>query len=87
MQNYPNPFNSSTAIQFKVVKRARIKLEIINAVGEKVTTLADNFYNTGIYSIHWNGEDENDHQVVSGLYFYRLIIGEHVFSRKMLLLR
>jgi len=86
-QNYPNPFNSRTAIQFKIIKRTRVKLEIINVIGKKITTLADSFYNTGMYSIHWNGKDENNRQVVSGLYFYRLIIDEQILSRKMLLLQ
>ncbi|MBN2410211.1 T9SS type A sorting domain-containing protein [candidate division KSB1 bacterium] len=87
LQNYPNPFNSTTAIQFKVAKKARIKLQVLNALGEKVATLVDGIHNTGWYSIHWNGRDKNDHQVVSGLYFYRLIIGEQVFIKKMLLLK
>ena len=65
-QNYPNPFNPSTDIRFAVPARSRVKLEIFNAVGQKIATLVDAERAAGLYDVKWNAD------VASGLYFYRI---------------
>ncbi len=86
-QNYPNPFNPQTQFEFSLPQAADVKVEILNVLGEKVTTLVDRRLPAGSYKAAWDGKDGNARQVSSGVYVYRLTANDYVSSRKMLLLR
>ena len=86
-QNYPNPFNPSTSISFELPTGSPVTLEIINTLGQSVTTLTDRFYSAGTHTVDWNGDDANGHPVASGLYFYRLTVGDVSETKKMVLLK
>jgi len=81
-QNYPNPFNPRTTIDFDLARRSWVKLEIIDLLGRTVAELVEGDLGAGSYQVEWNSSDQP-----SGIYFYRLRVGESVLSRKMLLLR
>jgi len=86
--NYPNPFNPSTTISFSVTQNSDfVKLEIFNVKGQKVKTLFNGSAEEGLHTVTWNGEDENNDPVSSGIYFYKLKTGEQEISRKMLLMK
>jgi len=87
LNNYPNPFNPSTTISFELTaKDARdAKIEIYNLKGQKIRKFLI-FNNQS--SIEWDGTDDNNKQASSGIYFYKLRIGERdIISRKMVLLK
>ncbi|NQV18147.1 MAG: T9SS type A sorting domain-containing protein [Armatimonadetes bacterium] len=86
-QNNPNPFNPETKIIFDLPEAGRVKLEIYNIKGQKVKTLLDCHMNQGRSELIWNGRDENDQSVSSGVYFYRLKAGNFEKSKKMVLLK
>jgi len=86
-QNYPNPFNPSTTINYSLARRANVKIEIINILGQTVKNLINEEKAAGDYSIIWNGLDDNGHTIATGLYFYRIQSGNFSTSRKMLLLK
>ncbi|MCZ6777229.1 MAG: T9SS type A sorting domain-containing protein [Ignavibacteria bacterium] len=81
-QNYPNPFNPSTKIQFTLPKASHVKLEVYNALGERIATLADETRQAGYYSEQFNATG-----LASGLYFYRLQANDFVETKKLLLIR
>ena len=86
--NYPNPFNPSTTINFFLPEAAHVRVEIYNALGERVATLLDGPVAAGAKSVVWNGKDNSGNTVGSGFYFYRITINnEQTFSRKMLLMK
>lgn len=85
-QNYPNPFNPSTTIEFYLPVRTSWRLEIINLKGQVVTEFSG-VGGPGSLVLPWNGQDNGGRPVSSGVYFYRLITGEHRSTKKMLLLR
>ena len=60
---------------------------IYNIRGHKVKTISDGFMNVGRHSVIWNGTDENNLQVGSGIYFYRMTTEEYTFTRRMVLLK
>jgi hypothetical protein len=86
-QNYPNPFNPSTRIDFTIPKHGHVTISIYNSIGQKVATIVDDTKPAGEYSIIWNGRDNSGKNVASGIYFYRLIVGEQTKTKKMLLIK
>jgi hypothetical protein len=41
----------------------------------------------GEYSVVWNGKDDDDNSVASGVYFYRMIVGEYISTRRMMMVK
>ena len=81
-QNYPNPFNGYTILKYNIPNRANVKIEIFNAVGQKVTILTNSIQDKGSHSIAFNSIN-----LTSGVYFYRMQFGEKSITRKMVLLK
>lgn len=86
-QNYPNPFNPETLIGFSLPETDRVKLEIYNVMGRRVSTLLDDHMNPGFHRVRWTGTNAYGMPASSGIYFYRLEVGTKVYSKKMILLR
>jgi hypothetical protein len=87
LHNFPNPFNMSTTIQFEILQASRVKLEIFNIKGQKIITLINEDYQAGVHRINWNGREQNNRQVNSGIYFYKLTNDKQVLIEKMLLVK
>lgn len=66
-QNFPNPFNASTKISYRLVNRMSVILEIYNAAGEFIETLAHGYNDAGEHSVLWKADN-----YPSGVYFYSL---------------
>ena len=86
-QNYPNPFNPSTIIVYTVPTRSNVRLDLFNILGQNVRTLVDESKPAGEYKAVWDGRDNRGQPVSTGVYLYRLRVGETVLTRKMLLLK
>ena len=86
-QNYPNPFNPKTSIHYHINKPENVILKIYNTLGQEVITLVDELKPAGRLSTQWNGKDKDGKQVPSGLYLYRIQVGNFVSTKKMLLIR
>ncbi|MBD3232471.1 MAG: DUF1566 domain-containing protein [candidate division Zixibacteria bacterium] len=80
--NYPNPFNASTSIVFSLSYSDDVTLEVYNLTGQKVATLVDSFLEAGEHSISWDASYYS-----SGVYFYRLEVGERFYTKRMTLLK
>ncbi|MGA9294532.1 MAG: cellulase family glycosylhydrolase [Ignavibacteriaceae bacterium] len=68
-QNYPNPFNPSTNIKFSLPAKSRVIITIYDLLGRKVKTLINEIKPAGNFVIQWNGDNEFNCKVVSGIYF------------------
>jgi hypothetical protein len=86
-QNYPNPFNPSTVISYQLSAHSNVKLIIYNMLGQKIKALVNSYQNIGEHSFVWDATDENNNQVSSGVYFYRLQTDKMNLQNKMTLLR
>jgi glucose/arabinose dehydrogenase len=86
-QNYPNPFNSQTVIGFSLSQAATVYLTVYNMSGQEVARLVYGRRQAGTYSVQWDGRDNADRELATGMYIYRLRAGDRVESRKLLLLR
>ncbi len=86
-QNYPNPFIGSTEIEYGLPKDANVNISIYNILGQKVASLVDENKNAGYHTVRWNGKDKSGKKLASGVYFYRLEIGNQIMTKKMYLIR
>ncbi|MCD4795607.1 MAG: T9SS type A sorting domain-containing protein [Candidatus Cloacimonetes bacterium] len=87
ISNYPNPFNPETTIRLDIPANGRAILNVYNIKGQLVRTLLDDDLETGIKFIKWNGLDNNNSKVTSGIYLYKLQMGEINIIKKMLMLK
>ena len=81
-QNYPNPFNPVTTIKYSIPTESKVKLEILNLLGEQVELLVNETKPVGLYEANWNASN-----ISSGIYFYRIQAGEFIQTKKMILLK
>jgi hypothetical protein len=89
LPNFPNPFNPETTIPFAIGAgdHTRVELAIFNALGQRVRTLFAGSLTAGLHRIQWDGRSDAGHEVATGAYIYRLEVGQHVETRRLLLLR
>ncbi len=86
-QNYPNPFNPTTTIEYSLPRSTHVTLEIFDILGRNVRTLIDRNETAGTHRTEWNGLSNDGRSVASGVYVYRIQVGESVESKKMLLVK
>ena len=90
--NYPNPFNGLTIIEYDVPSRiggryATVSLDIYDLRGRCICPLFYGQRQPGRHRAAWDGRDGNGVRVASGVYVYRLAVGETMLSRKMVFLQ
>ncbi len=81
-QNYPNPFNPSTSIKFSIPDERKVRLTIYNSIGKEIAILTDEFMSAGVYEYKFDGNS-----LSSGIYFYKLEIGNFIEVKKMMLVK
>ncbi len=86
-QNYPNPFNPQTTIAFSLKERGKVKIDVYNVNGELVKTLLDENRDAGADKVTWNGTNNANQPVSSGVYFYKLVTNNFSQTKKMVLLK
>ena len=86
-QNYPNPFNPTTSIQFEIPNQEKVTIKIYDILGREVYTLADKIYDAGTYKEYWDGNNNFNYKVGSGIYFIRFQASNFIKVRKMILLK
>ena len=93
-QNYPNPFNPETVIEYQLARASQVEVSIFNLQGQKVATLVRDYCTAGFHKVVWNGMDETNRPIASGVYLYQLKVvypasggtGQFVQVKKMLVM-
>jgi len=81
-QNYPNPFNPNTTIKYQIPELSLVTVRVYNVLGNKIATLLNEEKPAGNYEVEFYANG-----LPSGIYFYKLIAGSFVETKKMLLLK
>jgi len=81
-QNFPNPFNPTTTIPYILPETANVRLDVYNINGQLVQTLVNESQSEGRYEVSLEGSG-----LSSGVYIYRLIVGNFVDIKKLMLIK
>lgn len=81
-QNYPNPFNPRTTINYELPSTNYVELKIHDILGQEVATLVAGPQTAGKYQVNWDA-----HAFASGIYYYRLQVGDFIRTKKLVLIK
>ncbi len=81
-QNYPNPFNPSTKISWQLQTQTQMTLTVYDELGREVAVLVNEVKPGGNYEIEFNASG-----LASGMYFYKIVAGNFVATKKMILMK
>lgn len=81
-QNFPNPFNPITNIQYNLYKDSFVRIIIYDVLGNVVETILNEHQKSGEYKVQLNAND-----LSSGVYYYRLFVGNNSITKKLILLK
>lgn len=97
LQNHPNPFwsattsrfagNPATTIEYHIPRVASVQLVVFDVMGKRVRSLVEAQQHPGKYRIIWDARNDAGVRVATGVYFYRIVAGNYVDQKKMILLR
>jgi hypothetical protein len=85
--NYPNPFNPETVIPIELPKAMDVKIIVYDILGRAVKTLYDGIMETGRHYVRWDGRDEQQRKLASGVYLLRVEMPNKAFVQRMILLQ
>lgn len=82
----PNPSTGGVTLEFDVPASGpgRVSLEVFNAAGQRVRTVADSVVQPGHYSLRWD-RSSGAGRVSSGVYFARIKFGATVETKRIVL--
>ncbi len=81
-QNFPNPFNPATILSYKINQSGFVTLKVYNLVGQVVSTLVNEYQETGIYSRQFDAS-----QLSAGIYLYKLQVNGFTSVKRMTLIK
>ncbi len=84
---YPNPFNPTTTISWSMPDKGIAEISVYNIKGQKVKTLTNQAYANGKHQLIWNGKNEYQQSVSSGIYFIRLEHNGKNQTKKVILMK
>jgi len=84
---YPNPFNPNLTISYSLPADSDVSIDIYNLKGQKVTSLLNERIKAGEHQLVWNGKDNRDRSVGSGVYFYKVRAGNLEKTNKIILMK
>ncbi|MBK7105574.1 MAG: T9SS type A sorting domain-containing protein [Ignavibacteriae bacterium] len=86
-QNFPNPFNPTTKIKYSIPinekrETSNVKILVFDILGKEIATLVNQKQNPGNYEVTFDASEFN-----SGVYFYKIISGNFIETKKMILMK
>lgn len=87
LKNYPNPFNNWTTLEFYLTEPADVVVEIFDVLGRKIKQFARIRGSAGYNQVVWNGTNDDNNVVSSGVYYYRISDGNIRKSKSMTIIK
>ena len=80
--NFPDPFNPSTKIRYSIPQTSIVVIKVFDILGNEIETLINEQKSIGTYELTWTAVN-----LPSGIYFYQLIAGSYIETKKMVLMK
>ena len=74
-------------IEYALPERSSVTVKIYDMLGREIASLVNSEVSAGTHKVQWDGRNNQGQRVTSGAYIYRIVAGEFVQSKKMLLLK
>jgi hypothetical protein len=81
----PNPASGRTVLRLELPREELVEARVFDVAGRSVATLARGALAAGGHELAWSGRDEGGFPVAAGIYFVRVVAGEHRAVRKVVL--
>ena len=81
-QNYPNPFNPATKINYELRVTNYVSIKVYDLLGNEISSLVNKKQNAGKYEIEFDGSN-----LSSGVYFYKIVSGDFIAVKRMVLMK
>jgi carboxypeptidase T len=81
-QNYPNPFNPSTNIKYQLPIQEYVTIKVYDILGKEVLTLMNGKKDAGYYEVKFDASN-----IASGMYFYKIVAGSFIETKKMVVIK
>ena len=79
---YPNPFNPTTTLDLTLLVKEKVSVQVYNMQGQQVASLYDGEMEAGNHSLTWDADSHG-----SGIYFVKMLAGEHQSMQKIMLIK
>jgi len=87
LSTYPNPFNNAVSIKYNITSGGNYELSVFDILGRRVKTLIDGYVPAGEDVVIWNGTDNSEKAIASGIYFVNLRGADVVSNTKVYLMK
>jgi hypothetical protein len=81
-QNYPNPSNPKSKIDYELPVNGKLSIKVYDIIGREVVKLIDEYKEAGYYTVDFDGSN-----FASGVYFYKIVSGAFIQTKKMILIK
>lgn len=85
--NFPNPFNPSTQINYTVAQPGDVSIVVYDILGQEVATLINGYHTPNMYNVKWFGMNNDGNQVATGIYYYKMVSGSFIETKKMMFVK
>ena len=83
----PNPFDAETSVRWDLSRATRVRVDVFDVAGRRVTTLLDSQRPSGLGEVRWHGRDDRGRAVAAGVYFVRVSALGQTQTRRAVVLR
>ena len=87
VRNYPNPFNPEMYVKVALPEENNLTITVFNSLGQKIRLLVNGNYSPGYYNFKWDGKDDAERSVNSGMYFFRIQTDNKNYFLKALMVK
>jgi len=87
IMNYPNPGNPATTVKYRLSKPGQVKVCVYNIWGQVVKVLVDEVKEKGLYEVVWDGRNNHNFPISTGLYLIQLQTTENILTHKVTILK
>ena len=82
---YPNPFGDEITVEINLARDADVEVQVLNQMGQRINTLTtERLFNSGTHKFTWNGRNNSNNQVSSGIYYVRVMLGNEIYFKKVI---